>query len=244
MENKKGLIGVAAALVAVLVVAVVAYNTLGVQQGVAELAPSGTSAVSADAEGASASLSASGDSSEASETGVSAQGASAPAQSPAVDDSASDAGSSGEENGSSEEEPVPLPDFTIVDQQNEAVKLSSFHGKPTLVGFWATWCPPCNAEAPLIQELYDTYGDRVNFVMIDSASDGRDTPSIARDWLEEGDYTYPVYFDMTGEAVTTCQIRYLPTMFALDKEGNVLTAFTGALDEKGGTQLVEDMLAR
>lgn len=136
-----------------------------------------------------------------------------------------------------------LPDFSVASLDGVSTQLSSVYGKPALVGFWATWCPPCNAEAPVIQKLYETYGDRVNFMMIDSASDGRDNLDVVKSWLKDGNYSYPVYIDETGEAATAAQIYYLPTMFVLNKEGTVLTAFSGALDEDGGTQLLEQLLA-
>lgn len=134
-------------------------------------------------------------------------------------------------------------DFTIEDLDGNKIKLSSFYGKPTLLGFWATWCPPCNKEAPHIQSLYEAYGDRVNFVMIDSAGDGRDSPDIALDWMNEGGYSYPVYIDQTGEASKECMAYYLPTMIVLDSDGNVLTGFSGMIDEESGTRLIEQLLA-
>lgn len=214
MQNKKGLVVIILVLVAVLAIAGVAYAALGAAE------PGNVPQIASSASGGTSSA----------ETDAGASEVSQNAEAP------------GSEDASSAEE-MFLPDFSVASLDGVSTQLSSVYGKPAIVGFWATWCPPCNTEAPVIQKLYETYGDQVNFMMIDSASDGRDNLEVVTSWLAEGNYSYPVYIDETGEAAMAAQIYYLPTMFVLDKEGKVLTAFSGALDEEGGTQLLEQLLA-
>src|SRR5690348_9880176 len=53
----------------------------------------------------------------------------------------------------------PAPDFTLQAQSGETYTLSELKGKAVLVNLWATWCPPCRAEMPAIQNIYDEYKD-------------------------------------------------------------------------------------
>ena len=213
--NNKGLIGALGALVAVIALAAIGYGMLGAGKGTTiDLSSSATTQASS-----------------AAETQSSASGAQ------------TETASSSDEASNSEAAPITLPDFSFSTLDGQTARVSDFAGKPTLLGFWATWCPPCNSEAPELQKLYEKYGDQVNFVMVDSASDGRDTVEGTKKWLDAGGYTYPVYIDETGEAAYAAQIYYLPTMIVLDKDGNMLTAFSGALDEKSGTDLIEQLLA-
>ena len=67
--------------------------------------------------------------------------------------------SSGEENGAEDAvgEVVPAVDFALTDQYGETHRLEDYKGKTIFLNFWATWCPPCKAEMPDIQEIYETY---------------------------------------------------------------------------------------
>lgn len=235
MENgnsKKGLIVSLVAIVAVMVVAGLGYGALTAGQGTAIPNLSSASAASSTADGAGANAG-TGDGAEA--------GTSTDATSSAgTEGSASSGSASSGTNGGY----LIFDDFNIKTIDGTEVSLSSFYGKPTLLGFWATWCPPCNAEAPEIQKLWERYGDQVNFVMVDSSvANGRDTPEGIKEWMEQGSYSYPVYYDETGEAAFVTEVYYLPTMYVLDSEGHLLTAFSGTLDVASGSQLIEQLLA-
>ncbi len=220
-NNKKGLIISLAAIVAVVALAAIGYNVLKGGQDTTLPSIGVTPAANSASAGstvtnAEAADGASGGNSAAAESGASA---------------------------TNSEYPI-FTDFNIKTLEGSDVALSSFYGKPTLLGFWATWCPPCNAEAPEIQKLWERYGDQVNFVMVDSSvADGRDSPKSIQSWMEDGSYSYPVYYDETGEAAFVTEVYYLPTMYVLDSEGHLLTAFSGTLDVASGSQLIEQLLA-
>ena len=216
MQNKKGLLIALILLVFVVALATTAYNILK--------AGAGETSVSLGQSQTSAATSA--DATADSSTAVAGQN---------QEQESADAASSAEA--------TKLPEFNVTDRDGNTVALSSMYGKPTLVGFWATWCPPCNAEAPEIQKLYDEYGDRVNFMMINATGDGRDTAETVEKWMESNGYTYPVYLDESNEASIATQVYYLPTMYVLDSEGNLLTAFSGTIGETSGKQLIEQLLA-
>ena len=233
MENgnsKKGLVISLVAIVAVMVVAGLGYGALTAGQGTAIPNLSSASAASSTAEGEAANA----------DAGTAASNSADATSSADAEGSASSGSASSGTNGGY----LIFDDFNIKAIDGTEVSLSSFYGKPTLLGFWATWCPPCNAEAPEIQKLWERYGDQVNFVMVDSSvANGRDTPESIKEWMEQGSYSYPVYYDETGEAAFVTEVYYLPTMYVLDSEGHLLTAFSGTLDVASGSQLIEQLLA-
>ena len=107
--------------------------------------------------------------------------------------------SSGEESGSDLE---PAPDFTLKDQYGAEHSLADYRGKIVFLNFWATWCPPCRAEMPDIQKLYEKYNTEDSEVVIlglaspGMGSEGSD--KYVANFLAENGYTYPVAMDMDG----------------------------------------------
>lgn len=140
---------------------------------------------------------------------------------------------------SKEEEP-PLPpaiDFTLTDQYGNSHTLSDYKGKTVFLNFWATWCPPCKAEMPDIQKIYDSYkeegDDSLVILGIASPNQGRETSAQGiKDFLEENGYTYPVLMDESGQVFASYGTYSLPTTFMIDKDGNVFGYISGQLSEE------------
>lgn len=157
--------------------------------------------------------------------------------------SSSDGGASSDVFGGSTKASASLSDFSVLDEAGNSVKLSSLQGKPTIVGYWATWCPYCVKEAPTIQKLYETYGDRVNFMMIDTVDGTRETIDTGKAWKEQNGYTYPIYFDTTMEASYAGNVYYLPTTYVLKADGSVLTSITSTVNETSMINILDRQLA-
>lgn len=135
-----------------------------------------------------------------------------------------------------EAKPLPAPDFTLTDQYGEEHTLSDYKGKTVFLNFWATWCPPCRAEMPDIQKLYEEYkeaeDDSVVFLGIAAPNYGREkSEENIKAFLEENGYTYPVVMDEDGEIFTEYMVYSYPTTFMIDTEGNVFGYVTGQLSE-------------
>lgn len=141
---------------------------------------------------------------------------------------------------SDKEDQVKLVDFswnlTRSDKQN--FNFDSLRGEVVVVNFWATWCPPCVAEMPSMQELYDRYGERVEFVFV-----ARDEYSKVVKFIEKKGYSFPVYFERTAppEALGS---NSLPTTFIIDRSGVVRVKKVGAADwnSPGVHELLDEML--
>lgn len=132
---------------------------------------------------------------------------------------------------------IPAVDFTLKDQYGNTHTLSDYKGKTVFLNFWATWCPPCKAEMPDIQKIYETYDqegeDALVVLGIAAPLMGQETTEegIAQ-FLEENGYTYPVVMDTTGEIFNAYGITAFPTTFMIDRDGNVFGYATGQLTEE------------
>ncbi|RUA12580.1 MAG: TlpA family protein disulfide reductase [Flavobacteriia bacterium] len=124
--------------------------------------------------------------------------------------------------------------WNLSDTQGNAVDFNDYKGKVVLVNFWATWCPPCVAEMPSYQDLYNDYKDKMEFVFVASDDQGK-----VMKFLADKGYKLPVYFQ-TSKAPEELRSNSLPTTFIIDKKGRIVVDKTGAADWNSGK--VRDML--
>uniref|UniRef100_UPI0025D9904D redoxin domain-containing protein n=1 Tax=Butyrivibrio sp. TaxID=28121 RepID=UPI0025D9904D len=149
-----------------------------------------------------------------------------------VDENQSD--SSSEESSA---ELLPAPEFTLTDQYGVSHSLSDYRGKIVFLNFWATWCPPCRAEMPYIQELYEEYSaDSDSDVVILSVAfpnmgSETDIDGI-KSFLDENGYTYPVLMDEGATIQLAYYITSFPTTFIIDPDGNVLGYIPGGMTKE------------
>lgn len=151
-----------------------------------------------------------------------------------------DDAAAGETAGSDEAGYGPAPDFTVYDTEGNPVSLSDFAGQPIVVNFWATWCPPCKQELPEFeaasQELGISEGDadtdgKVRFLMVALTDGQRETKDTVDAYIEENDYTFPVYYDLDYSAVTAYGINSIPMTLFIDADGNIADYRVGMIDE-------------
>lgn len=146
-----------------------------------------------------------------------------------------------------EKQTVPAIDFTLTDQYGNSHTLSDYKGKTVFLNFWATWCPPCRAEMPDIQKIYEDYQEREDdsLVILGVAGPGQGqemTEEGIIGFLEENGYTYPVLMDTTGEQFMNYGIYSLPTTFMIDKDGNVFGYVSGQLSEEIMLSIIEQTM--
>ena len=133
---------------------------------------------------------------------------------------------------STEEKRMAAPDFTVQDAEGNSVKLSDLFGKPIVLNFWATWCPPCRSEMPDFSAVFEELGEDIHFVMLDAVDGIRETREIGEAYVAEQGFTFPVYYDMEQEAVIQYGIRAFPTTIFIDSEGYVAAGAEGAIDQE------------
>ena len=136
----------------------------------------------------------------------------------------------GQTPGQDQTELTLAPDFTVYDKDGNPVKLSDFRGKPTIVNFWASWCGPCKSEMPDFEAVFAEYGDRINFLMVNLTDGMQETMESAKAFLEQTEYSFPVYYDTAQNAAMTYSVYSIPTTYFFDAEGHGVTYARGALD--------------
>lgn len=132
---------------------------------------------------------------------------------------------------SSEQEFPQAPDFTVFTMDGEEVRLGDFLGKPVIINFWASWCPPCKAELPDFQEYYNEYGDQIEFLMVDLTDGAQETKATASAFLLQNGYTFPVYLDEQTSAALAYGLYSIPVTVAVDEEGRLKTQRVGAMNK-------------
>jgi cytochrome c biogenesis protein CcmG/thiol:disulfide interchange protein DsbE len=123
----------------------------------------------------------------------------------------------------------PAPDFTVTTFDGETIRLSDLRGRPVVVNFWASWCPPCREEAPLFQSLWERYRDQ-GVVFLGIAYVDNEQNSLA--FMDEFGITYPNAPDV-GTYISKEQylITGVPETFVIDQDGNVADFFLYLEDE-------------
>ena len=144
---------------------------------------------------------------------------------------------------------IPAVDFELEDQYGNIHRLEDYRGKTIFLNFWATWCPPCKAEMPDIQKLYEksaTEGEDAVIVLGVAApnmgQEGSEEEIAA--FMEEKGYTYPVLMDTEGELFNSYGIMSFPTTFMIDRDGNVFGYVSGMLSADMMDSIVRQMMER
>jgi thiol-disulfide isomerase/thioredoxin/outer membrane lipoprotein-sorting protein len=111
------------------------------------------------------------------------------------------------------------PDFTLQSMDGKKVSLHNFRGKVVIVDFWASWCPPCRAEMPYLQNLHQKFADKGLVVLgLDS---GEDFETVAQ-FAKQGPYTFTLLLGGEPAVDTSYYVGALPTTFIIDRQGKIL----------------------
>jgi peroxiredoxin len=118
------------------------------------------------------------------------------------------------------------PDFALPDLEGNVRRLSDFQGKVVLLNFWATWCPPCRAEMPSMETLYQAYKDQ-GFEILAVSSDVQGA-AIVQPFMQEYRLSFPALLDRTGRVNGMYGVRSIPTSYLVDRQGQVVSREIGA----------------
>lgn len=133
-------------------------------------------------------------------------------------------------------------DFAVYSEDESLANLSDFFGKPIVLNFWASWCPPCKGEMPYFERVYNDVKDDVVFMMVSLIDGQRETVATATKYIQDEGYTFPVYFDKEQTAAYTYRVSSIPTTVFINAQGNIEKIYNRAIDESSLRKEVENIL--
>lgn len=134
----------------------------------------------------------------------------------------------------------PAPELELVTMQGDAVSLADYRGQVVLLNLWATWCPPCKEELPVLEAYYKNHRDE-GFVII-GVEDGQPVEEVEA-YIKTTGVTYPIWIDHEYATEIAFSAFSLPSSFVIDREGTVRLSWVGVIStamlEKHITPLIE-----
>ncbi len=121
------------------------------------------------------------------------------------------------------------PDFKLQNLDGQSVSLSDFRGKPVLINFWASWCGPCRAEMPYIQQIYEEWSDKGLVIL---AVDIGESHATVERFMESYGLSFMVLLDTNENVALQYNIRGIPATFLIDKDGIIQVVKVGAFSSK------------
>ena len=124
----------------------------------------------------------------------------------------------------------PVEAFSLVDTTGKTWRLTDLKGRAVLLNFWASWCEPCRAEMPTLQQVADLYGpDRLLVLAVNF----KEKPARALQFAKSTGVTLPVLLDVEGRAARQWAVHVFPTTLTLDSRGNPRQRVRGEVDWTG-----------
>ncbi|MEO5658524.1 MAG: TlpA disulfide reductase family protein [Polaromonas sp.] len=126
--------------------------------------------------------------------------------------------------------PGPVAAFNLVDTSGKTWRPEDFKGRAVLLNFWASWCEPCRAEMPTLQQVADLYGPEQLLVL---AINFKEQPARALQFAKSTGITLPVLLDVHGQAAQRWGVKVFPTTLAINHQGRARLRVMGELDWTG-----------
>jgi len=118
-------------------------------------------------------------------------------------------------------------EFTLPLLDGSSASLSSLKkGKVVILNFWATWCPPCRAEMPSMETLYNRYKDKGLEIL---AVDIGENAQTVRQFIQRNNYTFPILLDTARQTSSIYGIEAIPTTFIISREGKIIGRVVGSI---------------
>ena len=130
--------------------------------------------------------------------------------------------------------------YQLTDLDGRQIRLADLRGKVVWLNFWASWCPPCQQETPILRALDAKYRDRG--LAIVGISVQETTPTDVEAYADRYELEYTIGFDGSGHILRIYRVFALPTQFFVNTDGVIELVLNGPVDEAGATALIESLL--
>nr|WP_309862434.1 redoxin domain-containing protein [Bacillus sp. SLBN-46] len=133
------------------------------------------------------------------------------------------------------------PNFSLKTLDGQEVKLSDMVGKKVILNFWATWCPPCKAEMPHMQEFYEEQkNNQVTILAVNLTTSEKSSDNIGA-FVKDYGLTFPIVLDSEGQVGQTYQAVTIPTSYIIDTKGVIRKKIVGPMDKEMMTELLQSV---
>lgn len=112
--------------------------------------------------------------------------------------------------------------------------------KPLIVNFWASWCGPCDLEAPDLVSLYDKYEGKLDLYAVNATN--YDNIRNAREFVQEKGFRFPVLIDDKGKAGNAYQVFAYPTSFIIDRSGKIVERIEGVISKEQWVKYLDPLV--
>jgi peroxiredoxin len=132
-----------------------------------------------------------------------------------------------------------VTEFTLGVLDGDPIALADYEGEVIIMNFWATWCPPCRAEMPGINNFYEAYKDEGLIVL---AINEEESEEQVRPFIQLNNFTFPILLDSQGRVAQQYSTRSFPTTFIIDREGVIQHVQTGVISERELEEIIVPLL--
>jgi peroxiredoxin len=122
---------------------------------------------------------------------------------------------------------LAVPNFELKSLGGETISISDLRGHPVLINYWATWCPPCREELPLLQDRTEKYPGLVVL-----AIDSDEEENVVRDYINKYGYTFTVLLDPDWKVERLLGVMAYPTSIFVDSEGVIRSRYVGGMSPR------------
>lgn len=129
-------------------------------------------------------------------------------------------------------------DFTLLDLEGNKVSLSDYKGKKIFLNFWATWCPPCKAEMPNIEKVYQDTKDSDLVILAVEIGEPLET---VKSFIDKNEYNFNVLLDIDQSVASSYNISSIPTSYFIDEEGYIIAKRVGGMNKDQMMDYIENM---
>lgn len=131
------------------------------------------------------------------------------------------------------------PQFTLSSTLGEEITLADYRGRPVVLNFWATWCPPCRAEVPHFQDASVKYNGQAAILGIDQG----EPLQVVADFASTFSLSYPLLLDQDNVVNRQYGVAALPTTIFVDADGLIREVYTGIVNRAVLEDRIERLLA-